>query len=108
MLLAESVQFFLLYIVGSFLLHLAWENLQAPLFSGYESFVQHFPICLGATLTGDMFVMILLYLVLSLAHRDIRFLEKRETYSHPATWVLTPFVGVLFAIIIELRALLDH
>lgn len=97
-----------LYFGSSFLLNLAWENAQAPLFGGYESFFQHFPICLRATLTGDLLMMLLLYSVLALVHRDLLWLEKREAFRHPATWVLPPVIGALFAVIIELRALLEH
>lgn len=108
MLFTESVQFFLLSIGGSFLFHLLWENAQAPLYGGYESFSQHFPLCLRATATGDLFMMLLLYLVLALVHREGFWIEKKEVFSHPATWILPPFLGMLLATIIELRALVDH
>ena len=108
MLSLSSMTFFLLYLLSGFFLHLIWENAQAPLFAGFESFVQHFPICLKATLTGDLSMMLLLYFVLALVHRDLQFLEKKETFRHPVTWILPSFVGALFAVIIELRALLEH
>ena len=95
---------FLSYLGASFLLHLVWENVQAPLFEGYVSFVQHFPICLVATATGDMTVMFVLYLLLALAHCNLRWAADTRSYAHPLTWILPPVVGALFAIIIELRA----
>lgn len=98
----------LLYFGGSFLLHLLWENAQAPLFEGYESFSQHFSICFQAAATGDMFFMLVIYLILAVVHRDQKWITRREAFSHPATWVLSSFVGMLFAIIIELRAILEH
>lgn len=47
---------FFSFFGGSFLFHLLWENLQAPLYKGYTSFAQHFGICLKATF-GDMVFM---------------------------------------------------
>lgn len=104
----QRMKMLLFYFGGSFLLHLLWENAQAPLFANYVSFAQHFPICLRATITGDLFMVFLLYLVLALVHRDLQWLERKDVFRHPATWVLPPFIGALFAIIIELRALLEH
>jgi hypothetical protein len=38
-----------------FLLHLAWENAQAPLYEGFmENAPQHLWACIYATATGDM------------------------------------------------------
>ena len=101
---ALPVRAFLSYLGASFLLHLVWENAQAPLFEGYVSFAQHFPICLVATATGDMAVMFMLYLLLALAHRNLQWATDARNYAHPLTWILPPVVGALFAIIIELRA----
>lgn len=86
----------------SFLLHLLWENAQAPLFKGYESFAQHFPICLKAAATGDMLFTFAIYLALTAVHRDWHWLRLSQTYRHPATWILPPVIGILLAASFEL------
>lgn len=88
----------------SFLLHLLWENAQAPLFEGYKSFAQHFPICLKATATGDMLFMLEIYCALALVHQDVWWLSNPQTYRHHATWIIPPVIGILLATSFELWA----
>ena len=88
---------------GSFLLHLLWENLQAPLYVGFTSFRQHFWICFKAT-WGDLLFMLLMYAVLAIVHQDPLWLTKKSTYAHPATWIMTLLLGVLLAVNVELWA----
>lgn len=95
----------LVFFGGSFLLHLLWENAQAPLFQGYESFAQHFLICLKATTTGDMLFMLVIYCVLALVHRDMWWPSNSKTFHHPATWILPPVIGILLAVSFELWAI---
>lgn len=92
------------FFLGSFLLNLLWENVQAPLFRGYESFAQHFPICLKATATGDMLFIFTIYLCLAMVHRDWQWLRNPLTYRHPATWLLPIIIGLLLATSFELWA----
>lgn len=96
------------FFAASFLLHLLWENLQAPLYHGYTSFGQHFWICLRATATGDMAVMLALYLALALAHRDLLWASKRTVYTRPITWLLPVILGLIFAVGMEMWALQTH
>jgi len=49
----------------AFILHIIWENAQAPLFQGYTSFTQHFPICFLGTI-GDVVFTLFIYLLVSL------------------------------------------
>lgn len=93
------------FFLISFLLHLTWENLQAPLFQAYESFAQHFPICFYATITGDMIFMAIIYLVIALGNRDKYWISNPKSYRHLATWILPVIVGVLIAISFELWAI---
>lgn len=93
------------FFLGSFLLHLLWENAQAPLFEGYVSFGQHFPICLRGTLTGDMLFTLVIYLTLALVHRDWWCLSNPQTYRHPATWLLPVTIGLLLATSFEFWAM---
>lgn len=97
-----------IFLGGSFLLHLLWENLQAPLYAGFTSFQQHFWICFKAT-WGDLLFMFTIYSVLAMMHRDPFWVADRSAYAHPATWTITLFIGVLLAMIFELWAVyVDH
>lgn len=87
----------------SFTLHLLWENLQAPLYAGFVSFPQHFWICLKAAV-GDMLFMLVIYATLAVVHRNPLWMNDQDAYTHPATWILTPFVGILLAVSFELWA----
>lgn len=95
----------LIFFVVSFVFHLTWEMLQAPLFQGFDSLSQHFPICFYATATGDMIFMVIIYLSLALAHKDFHWLNKRKSYTYPATWVLPIIIGGLLAVSFELWAI---
>lgn len=92
-----------LFFVSSFLLHLLWENLQAPLYEGFESFGQHFWICFWGT-RGDLLMMLAIYAALAVVHRDLFWVADRSSYAHPATWILAPLIGALLAVNSELRA----
>lgn len=92
-----------IYFGTSFFLHLLWENLQAPLFAGYENFWQCFPICLKAA-TGDMLFMLFIFMTLAILHRNIFWLSNLSSYRHPATWILAIIIGILLAVSFELWA----
>lgn len=96
-----------LFFGGSFLLHLLWENLQAPLYEGYTSFVQHFGICLKAAF-GDMVFMGILYGALALFYQDPLWLGNRSVYAYPSTWIVTIMTGFILAVGFELWALSTH
>lgn len=93
-----------MYIASSFLLHLLWENAQAPFYEGYESFAQHFWICFWGTLTGDMVFMGVIYTILAVVHRNFFWLGSRDAYLRPVTWFFPPVIGVLLAVSYELWA----
>lgn len=60
----------LLYIsVIGFLLNLMWENVQAPLFAGYEGFWQHFSTCLWATVV-DVLIIISFWALFASYYKD--------------------------------------
>lgn len=92
---------------GSFLLHLLWENLQAPLYEGYTTFVQHFNICLKAAL-GDMVFMGILYGVLALLHRNVLWIANPSVYARPSAWIVVALTGFFLAVGFELWALSTH
>lgn len=89
---------------SSFVLHLLWENLQAPLYSCYQSFWQCFWICLYATATGDMIFMLTIYAALAVIHRDWQWVRDPGAYRHPATWILAVGIGLILAVSFELWA----
>jgi hypothetical protein len=95
-----------LYFGTAFILHLLWENLQAPLYTCFSgnSFLQCFLVCLRAAATGDMLFMLTIYGALALVHQDFYWIADRSVYSHPATWLLPVLIGVLLAVSFELWA----
>ena len=92
----------------SFLLHLLWENLQAPLFAGFESYGQHFWICFKAA-WGDLLFMFVIYAGLAIVHRNPFWLTDRAAYAHPATWIAVLLIGIVLSVGCELWAVyVDH
>jgi len=86
----------------SFLLHLVWENLQAPLYgSDYISFAQHFPTCLIATF-GDVFIALIVYYFIMVVKKDTHWIAKQDV----SDYIAITFLGLLIAIGIEQNALL--
>ncbi|MDP4007588.1 MAG: hypothetical protein Q8P68_00165 [Candidatus Peregrinibacteria bacterium] len=88
----------------NFLLHLIWENAQAPLFVGHESFWQHFPPCFFATATGDMIFTLIIYIVLALINKNFWWIFSKKAYKNPYTWIAAIAVGILLAVLFELWA----
>lgn len=85
----------------AFILHFAWENIQAPLFQGYTSFFQHFPMCfMGAV--GDVVVTLFVYSIIALLKNNfswIAVLNKKDI-------IALAIIGFFIAAGIEWRALL--
>ena len=85
----------------AFVLHIIWENLQAPLFQGYESFVQHFSACFIGTI-GDVIFTLFVCIMIALVKENfnwINTLNKKDL-------VVLIAVAFFFSIGIEQRALL--
>lgn len=82
--------------VIAFLLHVIWENAQAPLYVGYQSFSRHFPICLIGTL-GDVVITLFVLVFLWLLKKDI---------TRPADFLGLSIIGFFIAVVIEQHALL--
>lgn len=56
----------ILYLfITAFITNLIWENLQAPLYTGYKSFGQHFLFCVVASVV-DGLVIVGFYFIISL------------------------------------------
>ncbi len=81
----------------TFILHLIWENAQAPLFVGYQSFSQHFSMCFVGTI-GDVVITLLILVFMQLL--------KKNTIETIADFIVFAIIGFVVAVIIEQRALL--
>ena len=93
---------------ASFVLHLLWENAQAPLYVGFTSFREHFLVCLKAAL-GDMLFMLIIYSVLAIVHKNVWWLTNAHAYTQSATWLIVIFLGIFLAVSFELWAVyIDH
>lgn len=88
-----------IFVVG-FAVNLVWENAQAPLYAGYESFWQHFVICLPYTV-GDVGVIGWLYLGMAAILRDRWWVER---WTLPRLVILV-VMGAMVAIVMERQAL---
>lgn len=85
----------------AFVLHIVWENAQAPLFQGYASFANHFPVCVVGAL-GDVAITLLVYFIVALLKNDFNWivtLNKKDIVS-------LVVAGFFIAAGIEWRALL--
>lgn len=85
----------------AFVLHVVWENAQAPLFQGYASFIAHFPMCLVGT-AGDVVITLVVYFIVALLKNDINWisaLNKKDI-------AILAAIGFFIAVGIEWRALL--
>jgi hypothetical protein len=59
--------------IAGFITNLIWENAQAPLYEGYESFSQHFLSCVAASIV-DGVVIVGLYVLVGLTRRNMLWL----------------------------------
>lgn len=89
----------LIALIG-FILHLVWENAQAPLYQGYVSFTQHFIPCLRATF-GDVFILFVIYFAQMMLTKDKDWIRNLQL----STVISTVLMGMGIAIIIEWYAL---
>lgn len=87
----------------AFLLNLVWENAQALLYQGYESFWQHFWICLPASF-WDAGYITLVYAVVAFLKNDWDWFAKDRRFTIPLVIAL----GLLTASVVELDALLKN
>ncbi|MDP3956266.1 MAG: hypothetical protein Q8Q18_03430 [bacterium] len=85
----------------AFVLHIVWENMQAPLFQGYTSFVAHFPMCVVGTV-GDVGITLFVYFIIALLKNDFNWIATLNKNDI----VVLALIGFFIAIGIEWRALL--
>ena len=85
----------------AFVLHIVWENAQAPLFQGYASFIAHLPMCLIGT-AGDVVITLSVYLIVALLKNDSNWISALNNKD----FFILAVIGFLIAVGIEWRALL--
>lgn len=88
-----------IFIVG-FITNFIWENAQAPLYEGHESFSQHFLFCLVASII-DGVVIVGFYLIISTLRKNFLWLENIKITDI----LILLFLGSVTAIIFEVLAL---
>ena len=74
----KHAKVFTLVFLAGFSTNLIWENLQAPLYQGYESFITHFLFCLGASVI-DGVVIVAFYLIIGLIRNNHSWLVEMRT-----------------------------
>lgn len=82
--------------IVAFLLHVVWENAQAPLYAGFQSFSQHFSICFIATI-GDVVITLSVLAFLRLLKKDV---------TQITDFIGLAIIGFIIAVVIEQYALL--
>lgn len=93
-------RFILLLTAVAFLLNLAWELLQGPLYEGYEYDLRHVSICVLASV-ADALMVLLLYLGFAKILKDA--LWVRHISASRIVWLIV--IGGIGAILMEMRHL---
>lgn len=81
----------------AFVSHGVWENAQAPLYAGYQSFSQHFGMCLYGTTVDVLITLIVLAFL---------WLLTKRLPSTKGDWFALAIIGFVIAVAIEQNALL--
>ena len=90
----------LFLLIIAFITNLIWENLQAPLYTGFKNFGQHFLFCLVASLV-DAVVILGFYFAISLIRKNSMWLLKIKL----ADTLMLMALGLVTAIVFEKWAL---
>jgi hypothetical protein len=97
---AAFKRYVLFTLVLSFLLNLAWEIIQMPLYKDASFNIQHIAFC-GLASVADAIMVLLIYFVLALIYKDplwIKHLNLRRT-------LFTVLIGSTGAVLAEIRHL---
>lgn len=84
-------------IVIAFFLHIIWENVQAPLYAGYQSFSQHLQACLIGAL-GDVIITFSVLMFFALL--------KKEKIQMISDFMALAVIGFFVSVAVEQHALL--
>lgn len=88
----KAVHALLTASVIGLVLNLLWENIQAPLYAGYTSFIQHVPICSMASL-GDVAIILFLYILFALILRNVLWFQNLNTMSVFSLLIIGAVIG---------------
>lgn len=91
----KKVRLILSIFTIGFLLNLIWENVQAPLYQGYNNFWNHFMLCFWASLV-DAAVVLLLYGFLAIWYKNFYWLRYINRQSAAVLMVLGATIAVGF------------
>lgn len=92
----KKAKMLLCLFLTAFTLNLIWENAQAPLYIGFESFRQHFLSCLIASVM-DAVVILAIYLMISMMRKDILWLFNIRSLD-----IIILFIsGLLVSVLLE-------
>lgn len=94
--------FLFLFVSVALIPNLIWENIQAPLYQPYVSFVQHFPLCVKASV-WDVGYVTVLYLGIAGLNRDFFWIRRRRAINY----ALVVVISLAMAWWIEFDALRD-
>lgn len=94
--LEVKAKYITILVIAAFLLHVVWESAQAPLYAGYQSFSQHFSMCLIGTI-GDIVITLFVLAFLRLLKKDV---------TRTADFLGLAIIGFVIAVAIEQNALL--
>ena len=100
MIRSDKKRVILYLFITAFIINLIWENLQAPLYTGYQSFGQHFLFCLVASLI-DAVVILAFYFIISLIRKNVLWLLN----IRPPDTLLLLALGLFTAVLFEKWAL---
>lgn len=98
--MTEKKNLIIYLFLSAFITNLIWENLQAPLYTGFKSFGQHFLFCFVASLV-DAVVILGLYFAIGLIRKNSMWLFNIRLAD---TLILMAF-GLVTAIVFEKWAL---
>ncbi|MEK7599179.1 MAG: hypothetical protein AAB474_01860 [Patescibacteria group bacterium] len=93
------IRYLFFFTAVSFILHIVWENLQAPLYAGFTSFYDHFSACLAGAI-GDVFISLAALLFMILVKRALPLKFNKNDF------MVLAGLGLIIAVAIEKNALL--
>ena len=93
--MADKKRAILYLFITAFITNLIWENLQAPLYTGFKNFGQHFLFCLVASLV-DAVVILGFYFIISLIRKDAFWLLNIRLADMLVLLALGLFTALLF------------
>lgn len=94
-----GAKYIILLVLVAFILHIVWENIQAPLYEGFVSFPGHLSTCFFGAI-GDIFITLFALLFISLTKQNFSWRLNKHNF------IALAVIGFLISVLIEQRALL--